>query len=212
MEIWLQIQVPQCSCACVHAQSVESCLTLCNPMDCSPPGFSVHWNFQARILEWVTIPFVRGSPPSGIEPTTSAPTGGFFTTEPLGKYPSASTYKRQLLIFPILYFLCLLLAFSIKKEIKLPNLPFSSVAQSCLTLCSPMDCSTLGFPVHHQLPELAQTHVHQVSDAIQPSHPLSTSSPPAFNLSQHQGLFQGVSSSHQVAKVLEFQHQHQSFQ
>ena len=79
--------------------------------------------------------------------------------------------------------------------------------QSCLTLCNPMDCSTLGFPVHNQLPELAQTHVHQVSDAIQPSHPLSTPSPPAFNLSQHQGPF---SSLHQVAKVLEFQHQHQS--
>ena len=89
---------------------------------------------------------------------------------------------------------------------------FSSVAQSCPTLCDPMDCSTPGFPVHHQLPELAQTHVHWVSDAIQPSHPLSSLSPPAFNLSQHQGLFQWVSSSHQVAKVLELQLQHQSFQ
>ena len=79
---------------------------------------------------------------------------------------------------------------------------FSSVAQSCLTLCHPMDCSTLGFPVHHQLPEFAQTHVHRVGDAIQPSHPLSSPSPPAFNLSQHQGLFQWVSSSHQVAKIL----------
>ena len=66
---------------------------------------------------------------------------------------------------------------------------FSSVAQLYLTLCDPMDCSTPGFPVHHQLPELTQTHVHQVSDAIQPSHPLSSPSPPAFNLSQHQGLF-----------------------
>ena len=69
-----------------------------------------------------------------------------------------------------------------------------------------------GFPVHHQLPELAQIHVHQVGDAIQPSHPLSSPSPPAFNLSQHQGLFQWVSSSHQVAKMLELQLQHQSFQ
>ena len=68
-----------------------------------------------------------------------------------------------------------------------------------------MDCSTLGFPVHHQLLELTQTHVHQVSDAMQPSHPLSFPSPPAFNLSQHQGLFQWVSSLHQVARVLEFQ-------
>ena len=89
---------------------------------------------------------------------------------------------------------------------------FSSVAQSCLTVWDPMDCSTPGFPVHHQLPELTQTHTHWVSDPIQPSHPLSSPSSPAFNLSQHQGLFQWVSSSHQVAKVLAFQHQHQSFQ
>ena len=87
-----------------------------------------------------------------------------------------------------------------------------SVAQPCPALCDPMDCSTPGYPVHHQLLEIAQTHVHCVGDAIQPSHPLSSPSPPTFNLSQHQGLFQGVSSSHHVAKVLEFQLQHQSFQ
>ena len=89
---------------------------------------------------------------------------------------------------------------------------FSSVAQSCLTLCDPMDCSMPGFSVHHQLLELAQTRVHRVSDAIQPYCSLLSSFPPAFNLSQHQGLFQWVSSSHEVAKVLEFQLQHQSFQ
>ena len=89
---------------------------------------------------------------------------------------------------------------------------FSSVAQSCPTLCDPMNRSTPGLPVHHQLPEPTQTHVHWVSDAIQPSHPLSSPSPPALNLSQHQGLFKWVSSSHQMAKVLEFQLQHQSFQ
>ena len=87
---------------------------------------------------------------------------------------------------------------------------FSSVTQPCPTLCNPMDCSMPGLPVHHQLPEFTQTHVHWISDAIQPSHPLSSPSPPAFNLSQHQGLFQRVSSSHQVAKVLKFQLQHQS--
>ena len=92
------------------------------------------------------------------------------------------------------------------------TLQFSSVTQSCLTLCDPMDCSTPGLPVHHQLPEFTQTHVHQVSDVIQQSHPLSSPSPPAFYPSQHQGLFQWVSSSHQVAKLLEFQLQHQSFQ
>ena len=79
---------------------------------------------------------------------------------------------------------------------------FSSVAQSCPTLCYTTDCSMPGFPVHHQLLELTQTHVHRVSDAIQSAHPLSSPSLPAFNLSQHQGLFQGVSSSHQMAKVI----------
>ena len=85
---------------------------------------------------------------------------------------------------------------------------FSSVAQLCPTLCDPMDCSTPGLPVHHQLPEFTHTHVHWVSDAI---HPLLYPSPPAFSISQHQGLFKWVSSLHQVAKVLEFQLQHQSF-
>ena len=89
---------------------------------------------------------------------------------------------------------------------------FSSVTQLRPTLCNPMDCSMPGFPVHHQLPELAQTHVHWVGDAIPPSHPLSSPFLPVFNLSQHQGLFQWVDSSHQVAKVLELQLQHQSFQ
>ena len=79
---------------------------------------------------------------------------------------------------------------------------FSSVAQSCPTLCNPMDCSMPGFPVHHQLPESTQIHAHHIGDAIQPSHPLSSPFPPTFNLSLHQGLFQWVSSSHQVAKVL----------
>ena len=89
---------------------------------------------------------------------------------------------------------------------------FSSVTESCLTLCDPMKHSTPGLPVHHQLLEFTQNHVHWVCDAIQPSHPLSSPSPPALNLSQHQGLFKWVSSSHQVAKVLDFQLQHQSFQ
>ena len=89
---------------------------------------------------------------------------------------------------------------------------FSSVTQSCLTLCNPMDCSTPGPPVHRQLLKFTQTHVLWVGDAIQPPHPLSSPSPPAFNLSRHQGLFKWISSSHEVAKVLEFQLQHQSFQ
>ena len=81
----------------------------------------------------------------------------------------------------------------------------SSVTQSCPTLCNPVNHSTAGLPVHHQLPEFTQTHMHQVGDAIQPSHPLLSPSPPAPNPSQHQSLFQWVNSSHEVAKVLEFQ-------
>ena len=92
------------------------------------------------------------------------------------------------------------------------SVQFSSVTQSCLTVCDPMDYSTPDLPVHHQLPEFTQTHVYQVGDVIQSSHPLSSPSPLASNLSQHQGLFQWVSSLHQVAKVLEFQFQHQTFQ
>ena len=92
------------------------------------------------------------------------------------------------------------------------SIQFSSVTQSCPNICSPMDCSTPGLPVHRQLPEFTQTHVHWVNDAIQPSHPLSSPFPPVFNLSPHQGLFKWVSSLHLVAKVLEFQPQHKSFQ
>ena len=84
--------------------------------------------------------------------------------------------------------------------------------QSCPTLCHPMDCSMPGLSVYHQLPEFTQTHVHRVGDAIQPSHPLLSPSPPVPNPSQHQSLFQWVTSSHEVAKVLEFQLQHHSFQ
>ena len=85
-------------------------------------------------------------------------------------------------------------------------------ALNSVSVCDPMNCSTPGLPVHQYLPEFTQTHVHQVSDAIQPSYPRSTPSPPAPNPSQHQNLFQRVNSSHDVAKVLEFQLQHHSFQ
>ena len=92
------------------------------------------------------------------------------------------------------------------------SVQFSLVTQSCPTLCDPMNRSMPGLPVHHQLLESTQIHVHIVGDAIQPSHSLLFPSPPAFNNSQHQGIFQWVSSSHQVAKALEFQLQHQPFQ
>ena len=112
---------------------------------------------------------------------------------------SAKSYTKAFCIH-----LCLILIIS--------SVQFSSVAQSCPTLCDPMNCSTPGLPVHHQLPEFTQTHGHQVSDAIQPSHPLSSPSPPAPNPTQHQSLFQWVNTSHEVAKVLEFRLYHQSFQ
>ena len=92
------------------------------------------------------------------------------------------------------------------------SVQFSSVAQSCPTIWDPMNRSTPGLPVHHQLPEFTQTHVHQVRDAIQPSHPRSSPSPPAPNPSQHQNLFQWVNSLHEAGKVLEFQLQHHSVQ
>ena len=91
------------------------------------------------------------------------------------------------------------------QEVLIRSDQITSVAESCRTLCDPMNRSTPGHPVQHQLPEFTQTHVHQVSDAIQPSHPLSSPSPLAPNPSQHQSLFQWVNSSHEVAKVLEFQ-------
>ena len=114
-------------------------------------------------------------PESEIKHMSPALVGGFFITEPPEKACSHCSVQ------------------------------FNSVTQSFLTLCNPKDCSTPGLPVHHQLPEFTQTHVHWVCDTIQPSHTLSSPSPPAFNLSQHQGLFQWVSSSRQVAKVLAFQ-------
>ena len=92
------------------------------------------------------------------------------------------------------------------------SVQFSSITQSCLTLCDPMNCSTPDLPVHHQLPEFIQIHAHRVGDATQPSHPLSAPSPPAPDPSQHQGLFQWVNCLDEVAKALDFQLQHQSFQ
>ena len=140
-------------------------------MDHSPSGSSVHGIFEARILVLVARSFSRRS--SQLRDQTQvhkspALVGGLFTTEPPGK-PSSICY----LLFR-----------------NISSVQFSSVAQSCLTLCNPMNCSTPGLPVYHQLPEFTQTHVHQVSDAIQPSHPLSSPSPPAPDPSQHQSLFQ----------------------
>ena len=99
-----------------------------------------------------------------------------------------------------------------RDSISSSSVQFSSVTRSCPTLCDPMNRSTPGLPVHHQLPEFTQTRIHWVGDAIQPSHPLLFPSPPAPNPSQHQSLFQWVNSLHEVAKVLDFQLQHHSLQ
>ena len=118
----------------------------------------------------------------------------------------------KMLIFLFEIHITLLQKITISKGKILYCTQFSSVAQSCLTLCNPMDCSTPGLPVQCQLLEFTQTYVLWVGDAIQPSHPLLSPSPPAPNRSQHQCLFQWVNSSHEVAKVLDFQPQHQFFQ
>ena len=167
-------------CCCLVTKSQ----LFCNSTDCSPPSFSVHEIFQARILELVVISFSRGSfLPSDWTHVSC-----------IGRHWEAYSLPLSHTGNEVCSICC------------------CSVAQSCPTLCNLMDCSTSGFPVFQYLSELAQTHVHWVSDAIQPSHPLLSPSPPALNLSQHQDLFQWVSSLHQVAKVLEFQLQHQSFQ
>ena len=118
---------------------------------------------------------------------------------------------KHIFIFYIIYYVYLYYTIYLHNIYNI-CIQFSSVAQSCPILCDPMNHSTPGLPVHHQLLEFTQIHVHRVGDAIQPSHPLSSPSPPAPNPSQHQGLFQCVISSHEVTKVLEFQLQHQSFQ
>ena len=142
---------------------------------------------------WNGLPFPSpGGPPNpGIEHLSSALASGFFTTEPPGRTQALTANVYILFSFHCCCF---------------------SVAQSCLALCNPMDCNTPGSPVLHHLLEFSQADVQWVSDAIQPFCPLSFPSPPAFNCSQHQDLFQWVDSSNQMAKVLELQLQHQSFQ
>ena len=161
-----------------ESEVTHSCPTLCNPMDCSLWGSPIHGIFQGKVLAWVSTSFSRVSSQPRDWTEVSCMAGRLFTIWTTKEAHHVHFVWHQ----------------------------FSSVAQSCLTLSDPMNCSMPGLPVHHQ------THVHWVSDAIQPSHPLSSPSPPAPNPYQHQSLFQWVNSSHEVAKVLEFQLQHQSFQ
>ena len=178
------------------SEITQSCLTLCNLMN-----YTFHGILQARILEWVAFPFFKDLPDPGIKLGSPALQADSLPTEPSGK---PCVYVYQFLI--------------IQWGVCVDTLTYTYTFISSVQLLShvrlfwdPMDCRMPGFSVHHQLPEFTQTHVHWVGDAIQPSHPLSSPSP-AFSLSQHQGLFQWVSSSHHVAKALEFQLQHQSFQ
>ena len=146
-------------------------------------GSSVHGIFQTRILEWVATSFSRISSPFRDRTCVSCIGGQILYHRATGEASH---------IFLTWYKLT-------------GSVQFSSITQSCPTLCDPMNHSTPGLPVHHQLPEFTQTHIHRVRDAIQPSHPLSSLSPTAPNPSQHQSLFQWVNSLHEVAKVLEFQ-------
>ena len=171
-------------------------------MDCCLTSSSVHGIFQARILGRLPFPTLGDLPHPGTEPTSCVSYIGRWIIYHWATWETPSNDHSRYNFMT---------ACSVSETLLGTLYQFSSVAQSCLTLCN-MDCSMQGFLVLHQLPELAQTHIHRVGDAIQPSHPLSSPSPPVFNLSQHQGLFQGVSSSHQVVKVLEFWFQHQFFQ
>ena len=140
--------------------------------------FIVAWQIFGCSLRTLRCGMWNMLPPLGIQPRPPA----------LGAWNLSHCTTRESLCFVLI-----------------PSVQFISVAQSYPTLCDPMDYSSPGLPVHHQHPESTQTHVHRVGDAIQPSHPLSSPSPPAPNPSQHQSLFQCVSSSHEVAKVLKFQ-------
>ena len=178
--------------AAAAAKSLQLCSTLCDPIAThqAPPSLAFsrqeHWSglpfpspmHESEKWKWSHSVMSDSSPPHGLQPTRLLCPWDF-----PGKSTGVGCH-------------CLLWINSYQ---------FSSVAQSCPILCDLMNRSTPGLPVHHHLPEFTQTHIHRVSDAIQPSHPLASSSPPAPNPSQHQSLFQWVNSSHEVAKVLEFQ-------
>ena len=175
----------------------------------APPWDEEGKIFQARVLEWIAISFSRGYSRVRNGTWVSRTAGRHFTIWVTGE---AHINSYGFVKYPSLYKMFHSIVFYWRYSPKLCKLQFSSVSQLYPTLCDPIDCRTLGFPVHHQLWGLTQTQIHWVGDAIQPSHLLLSPSPSAFNLSQHHVLSNWISSLHQVAKVLEFQLQHQSFQ
>ena len=201
-------------------------------MDCRTPGFSVHHYLSefAQTVSLYLLPSlcvcvcvcvctrsVAQLCPTLFDPIDCSPLGSSVHGDSPGKNTGMGCHVFLQGIFPTQGFWYYYFFFQRLKNwgeicITYSLVQFSLVAQSYQTLCNPMNRSTTGLPVHHQLPESTQSHIHQVGDAIQPSHPLSSPSPPPPNPSQHQGLFTWVNSSHQVTKVLEFQLQHQSFQ
>ena len=181
-DLWIYPSV--CVQACIHAKSFQSCPSLC-----SPSGSSVHGILQGRILEWIAMPSSRW----------------FSQPRDQSRASYASCIGRWWVFF-VLFCFVLFLCFTTTTTWEGQIYSSDQISHSFMgTLCDPMNRSTPGLPVQHQLPEFTQTHVHRVSDAIQPSHPLLSPSPPAPNPCQHQSLFQWVNSSHEVAKVLEFQ-------
>ena len=163
------------------------------------------WSLESREKKWKLLSRVRLFTTPWIAAYQAPPSMGFSRQEYWSGLPLPSPQNAAAAAAKSLQ--------SCRNQRNLPSnqepqlLCCCSVVQPCLTLWDSMDCSMPGFPVFHYLLEFAETHVHWVGDAIQPSHPLSPTSPPVLNLSQHQGLFQRVGSSHQVAKVLELQHQ-----
>ena len=160
-------------------------------MDCSSPGSTGHNILQARILEWVATPFSKDLPDPGIKPGLLHCRQILYCLSHQRSPIWTFVGKVTPLLFNKLSRFVILIAFLPRVPFNFNNtVQFSSVTQPCPTLCDPMNRSTPGLPVHHQLLEFTQTHVHQVSDAIQPSHPLSSPTHPAPNPSQHQSLFQ----------------------
>ena len=180
-------------------------------MDCSPSGSCVYGILQARILfssvQSLSCIWLFATPWTAAHQASLSITNSWSLLK-LMSITSVMTSNHLILCHPLLLLASIfpsIRVFSNELVLHISSVQFSSVTQSCPTLCDPLNRSTPDLPVHHHLPEFTQTHVHWVGDAIQPSYPLSSPFPPASNPSQNQSLFQSVNSSHEVAKVLEFQ-------